>query len=154
MNCLFSKGDLVWYRRPPNSGTKLDSRWLGSAAVVEREGERSYVIEVKPQYFFKAPRSMLKPYVQDVVIGRPTEMFYHKRTEFDPEAMPDEWNVDKILDHKFERGQWKFLTKWEGSDECTWEPVGNFIHRFLSEFVQYCRHKGFLRELVQFLTAA
>ena len=147
-------GDLVWYLRPPNSGGKQDSRWLGPAAIVEREGERSYVVELKPQYYMKAPRSMLKLYKQDTVIGKPMEMYYHRRTEPVEEAMPDEWLVDKILEHKVERGQFKFLTQWQGSDEHTWEPVGNFIHRYSSDFVRYCRKKGILMELVQFLTAS
>ena len=54
-------GDLVWYRRLAGSGYKLDSRWLGPAAIIEREGERSYVVEVKLGYFIKAPRVMPKP---------------------------------------------------------------------------------------------
>ena len=60
---------------------------------------------------------MLKPYVQDTVTGRPFKMFYHQRTEMDPEAMPDEWIVKQVLAHKFENGKWKFLTKWEGLPE-------------------------------------
>ena len=59
---VFQKEDLVWYKRPPNTGEKLDSRWLGPAAVIEREGDRSYVIELKPQFYIKAPRALLKPY--------------------------------------------------------------------------------------------
>ena len=86
----------MWYKRPPNSGKKVDSRWLGPAAIIEREGERSYVVELKPQYFIKAPRSLLKPYYQDKVVGKQTEMFYHRRTEPDEEAMPDEWIVENI----------------------------------------------------------
>ena len=88
------------------------------------------------------------------MVGKPTEMFYHRRTEPDEALLPDEWIVDKILDHKFDKGQYKFLTQWEGSDEHTWEPVGNFIHRYSSDFVKYCRKEGILTELVQFLTAA
>ena len=47
----FLVGDLVWYQRPPDSGDKLASRWIGPAKVVAREGENSYKIEVKPGYF-------------------------------------------------------------------------------------------------------
>ena len=88
------------------------------------------------------------------MVGKPTELFFHKRTEPDDEAMPDEWIVEKILDHKDDREKMKFLTKWEGLDETTWEPVGNFIHRFSMDFVKYCRRHGIVGELVQFLTAA
>ena len=61
-------------------------------------------------------------------------MFYHKRTEADDEAMPDEWIVEKILDHKEDRGKVKFLTKWEGSDETTWEPVRELHPSVLNGF--------------------
>ena len=36
----FAVGDVVWYRRPPNSGDKLDSRWIGPGKVIAREGEK------------------------------------------------------------------------------------------------------------------
>jgi hypothetical protein len=146
-------GDLVWYLRPADSGEKVDSRWIGPAAVVECEGERSYVIELKPQFFMKARRSMLKPYVQDSVVGRPTELFVHRRTEPVVDAELGEWNVEEILEHKFVKGQYRFLTKWENSDECTWEPLPNFIPQFSREFVNYCKRHGILQELVRFLTA-
>ena len=121
--------------------------------MVEREREESYLIELKPQYFVKAPRCMLKLYKQDTVVGRPTELFVHRRTEPVVDAEPGEWNVDSILEHKMEHGQYKFLTKWEHSDECTWEPVPNFIPQFSREFVVYCKRHGILSELVRFLTA-
>ena len=44
------------------SGHKLDSRWLGSAVVTGREGEHSYVIQVKPEVSMKAHRNFLKPH--------------------------------------------------------------------------------------------
>ena len=69
----FQKGDLVWYKRPPNTGEKLDSRFAWSRAVIEREGERYYVIELKPQFFIKAPRSLLKPYYEDQAVEKTTE---------------------------------------------------------------------------------
>ena len=55
-------GDKVWYRRPENAGDKLDSKWLGPAKVVERIGDLSYVIEVKPGYTMKAHITYLKLY--------------------------------------------------------------------------------------------
>ena len=56
----FVVGDVVWYRRPPKSGDKLDSRWIGPGTVVAREGESSYEIEIKPGVTMKAPRTFLK----------------------------------------------------------------------------------------------
>jgi hypothetical protein len=69
---------------------------------------------------------------------------FYKRTEKEEEAMPDEWEVEKILRHRLgKNGKWEFLTKWVGYEEGeeTWEPMGNFIHRFSGEFVKYCRGK-------------
>eukprot|EP00667_Euglena_gracilis_P000113 EG_transcript_113 len=159
-------GTTVWYRRPEGSGEKLDSRWVGPGVVKGREGERSYVIEMKPGVETKAHRSFLKEYREPQVEGKGVPLFYYKRTEKEEEALPDEWEVEKILRHrKGKDGKWEFLTKWEvekilrhrkGKDgkwefltkwvgyedgEETWEPAGNFIHRFSGEFVKYCREK-------------
>ena len=38
----------VWYRRPENTGDKLDGRWTGPCVVRGKEGEDSYLIEVEP----------------------------------------------------------------------------------------------------------
>ena len=59
---ILQVGDLVWYKRPENSGEKIDSRWIGPGIVKAREGERSYLIEVKPGVDMTAHRSFLKPY--------------------------------------------------------------------------------------------
>jgi hypothetical protein len=53
----FKVGDLIYYRRPEKSGSKLDSRWIGPAVVRAREGESSYVIEIKEGVEMKAHRS-------------------------------------------------------------------------------------------------
>ena len=34
---IFKPGDLIWYYRPPPTGDKLDSKWLGPGVVVRRE---------------------------------------------------------------------------------------------------------------------
>lgn len=103
----------------------------------------------------KAHRSFLKPYDEDKVMGRPTPLFFHKRTVPDTEAQPDEWNVEKILKHKVDpQGQLKFLTKWEGCEPGTetWEPIGNFIHRYSSDFVRYCKQNHLVVDLTKHLS--
>ena len=57
---VLPKGTKVWYKRPENSGEKLDTRWIGPGIVKDREGDRSYVIEIKPGSEMKAHRSFLK----------------------------------------------------------------------------------------------
>ena len=41
-------GVKVWYRRPEGTGTKNDTRWVGPAEVLSREGEDSYTISKGP----------------------------------------------------------------------------------------------------------
>ena len=89
-------GDLVWYLRPQNSSNKLDSRWLGPAAIISKEGEHSYTVELKPNYFIQAPRVALKAFVPDGIVGHPTPLFFHRRTVPDVEATPEEWTVERI----------------------------------------------------------
>jgi hypothetical protein len=138
-------GTKVWYRRPENSGEKLDSRWIGPGVVTAREGDRSYVVEVKPGLEMKAHRSFLKEYYEPVVHGRGIPLYYFRRTEKEDEGLPDEWEVEKIVRHRRGRdGKWEFLTKWVGyaEGEETWEPIGHFIHRYSEDFVEYCKDKG------------
>ena len=71
----FIPGDKVWYRRPENTGSPVDSRWLGPAVIKSREGQSSYTVEVKPEFVIKAHRSFLKPFVTDVYNGRPVPLF-------------------------------------------------------------------------------
>ena len=134
--------DKVWYLRPPDSGDKLDSRWIGPGLVTAREGEHSYAVEIKPGFVIKAHRSALKPYVPDEFSGAPIQLFFHKRTPENLEGAPDEWIVEKILGHFEKDGKLFFNVKWEGWEDPTPEPVGNFIHRYSAPWVRYCREHG------------
>ena len=141
----FQVGDVVYYRRPEGSGTKLDTRWLGPAKIVAREGSQSYLIQIREGVTIKAHQSFLKPCLSKYFLGKPIPLYYHQRTVIDPEAQVDEWIVDRILKHRVDRaGNVEFLTTWKGYDEsaATWEPVRNFIHRYNSDFLQYCQNKN------------
>ena len=137
-------GTWVWYKRPEGSGEKMDSRWIGPGIVKIREGERSYLVEIKPGVQIKAHRSFLKEYREPPVFGKGVPLYFFKRTEKEEEATPDEWEVEKILSHRRKGDTWEFLTKWTGYEEGeeTWEPIGNFIHRFSHELVRYCTNKN------------
>ena len=141
----------VWYKRPENAAEKLDSRWIGPGIVKAREGERSYLVESKPNVEVKAHRSFLKEYKEPKFTDQGVPLFFFKRTEKEEEAMPDEWEVEKILAHRRKGESWEFLTKWVGYEdgEETWEPVGNFIHRFSEELVRYCAKKNLSVDLMQ-----
>ena len=122
----------------------MDSRWIGPGVVKAREGERSYLIEIKPGYQMKAHRSFLKSYCEPHIYGKSVPLYFYKRTEREEEALPDEWEVKKIVGHRKNGNEWEFLTEWVGYDEGerTWEPAKNFIHRISEEFVRYCGAKN------------
>ena len=144
----------VWYRRPLGSADKLASRWLGPCIVVGKEGEYSYLIENKEDNVIKAHRIFLKPDLEDKVYGKPLEHFFHKRVVQDTEGFPDEWIVERILGHRKVSGKWQFLTKWEGFHEkdAQWEPVGSFIHRYSAELVRYCKERGLINNVIDYLS--
>ena len=50
----------MWYIRPPDSGNKLDTRWIGPGVVVAKEVESSYQIEIKPGHTMGAHGGALK----------------------------------------------------------------------------------------------
>lgn len=136
------------------SGGPVDSRWVGPCIVVARIGERSYTIKVKPGKEIAAPRSFLKPYVEDKYNKDPVPLYFHRRTVIDDEAQDDEAIVDKILDHKVdENGDEWYLTQWKGGtpEEAEWLPPNKFFHRYNSDFVDYCMSKGISPKVVPYL---
>jgi len=74
----------------------LYTRWIGPGIVKDREGDRSYVIEIKPGSEMKAHRSFLKKYEEPKVFGKGIPLYYHRRTEKEEEALPDEWEVENF----------------------------------------------------------
>ena len=150
----FVPGEKVWYRRPENSGGPVDSRWLGPAVVISREGEYSYQIEVKPNRYMSAHRTFLKPHFDDEFSGTPLPLFYHRRTVLDDQMQPDEYIVEKILRHRTKPdGTHEFLTHWRGYpvEESTWEPPNHFFHRYSSDFVAYCRRHNMYQDVLRYL---
>ena len=61
----FSEGDVVWVLRAATpSVNKLESWWLGPAKVIQRVGEGSYKVLLKPGVIYDVHRDWLKPYTQ------------------------------------------------------------------------------------------
>ena len=142
----YQVGDWVWMLRPKGSHvSKLDTWWVGPAEVIQRVGDMSYQIRVKPGVIQDVHMDQLKPYTGDRVEGEAIELFHHMTGYIPMETGEEEWNVEKILKHrKGKGGSWEFLTKWEGAapGEETWEPAQNFILRYCGEFIAYLRkHK-------------
>ena len=149
----FQRWDKVWYLRPPDAGNKLDSKWLGPCLVMEREGENSYIIQVKEGQNIKAHRMHLKGYVEDEENQHQVDLFHHQRTVPLPDSQPDMWFTEAVLNHRVnQRGQLELLTKWQGYDEANWEPVGSFFHSYSADLVDYCQRKGVNLNLSQCLS--
>ncbi len=149
---IFNPGDLVWYHRPPRTGDKLDSRWLGPAKTLLRKSLRGYVIQLKEGKELDAPLVFLKKYVVDQYSGIKAKLFFHTRTPISAPLREDEHIVEKILRHQtMPNGELRFLTKWVGSVDTTWEPVTQFVPVFNTELVDYCKRKGLCVDLSQHL---
>ena len=86
--------------KTPESGNKLDTRWIRPGVVVAKEGESSYQIEIKPGHTIGAHGGALKFYTPDKHTESFIKMFYHRRTPTDPEGAPDEFILEKILGHE------------------------------------------------------
>jgi len=140
----YKVGEKVWLLRPRHVGTdKLQSWWIGPCPVTARRGAESYVVEDKPGHERAVHSSQLKPFLEDEFADNPTTLHHFRQTEEDLTDEVYEWEVDKICGHKTdESGQLWFLTKWVGFEAPTWEPLGNFVHRYSVDWAEYCKeHK-------------
>ena len=81
-------GTQVWYRRPPNSGGKLDTRWLGPARITKRTGEHTYEIRVSEGYTMDAHETFLKPHFLDSAWGEAMPKYFHQRTTINRKTVP------------------------------------------------------------------
>ena len=89
-----------------------------------------------------AHRGALKAYTPDVFSESPIQLFYHRRTPGDPEGAPDEFILEKVLGHEEIGGKMFFKVKWQGWEDPTLEPAGNFFHRFSGPLIQYGNEHG------------
>ena len=122
--------------------------------IVSRVGKHSYIIRVTPEKEMGAHQSFLKPYNEDTCNKDPMPLFFHRRTIVDAKALPDEYEVEEILDHRITRGgKEEYLTWWKGwpKENASWEPPNHFFHRYSSDFVKYCKRKGLHQGLMKFL---
>ena len=95
-------GTLVWYRRPPATGGKLDGRWLGPCEVLAREGEHSYVLRTDQNKRVKAHRTHVKEY-WDYTQAIPKPRFWHKRTVPLGQEELSGFSVHKRLGHQVDK---------------------------------------------------
>ena len=154
----YHPNDIVWVLRTKASLTdKLDSKWIGPARVLERLGEDSYNVLLKPNMTFEVHAAHLKPFVTDQPPSTILEedLYHFLPTHKVLDTTPGEWNVEAIIRHrKGKDGKPEFLTRWEGHEphEDSWEPVATFFPRYCFEIVQYCRSKGVKVDLASLLS--
>ena len=107
---------------------------------------------MKPGHIISVNRSHLKPHFDDEFASEKLAMFHFKPTKDDFESGLDEWEVDKILKHRFNRnGKLEFLVKWKGYTDFTWEPLMNFIHRYSKDWRDYVASKNLKFDLVDYM---
>ena len=138
-------GAKVWYHPERQPGTdKLEVRWKGPGRVLERVGEHSYVVELKPGGRQHAHRSQLRPHVEDEFTSKPVPMYYFAEKAPVLDTRSDEWLVDHIVQDKIgANGERVFLTRWQGygPESDTWEPLSHFFPQYNTELVKYCKRK-------------
>ena len=135
-------GAKVWYGRPEGTGTKNDTRWIGPAEVLSREGEDSYTISMGPNSDITAHRTYLKEHWEDTCNDRPVPMFWHKRTVKFPMERSTRPRIKRILGHVVdENGNVYFTVHKEGEDVLSAEelPVKDFVCPETQQLVKYCR---------------
>ena len=67
----------VWLLRSPNTGTKLETWWVGPMQVVRRVGDQSYQVEIRPGVMHDVHQDQMKPFVEDRVGGPKVELYHH-----------------------------------------------------------------------------
>ena len=137
----FRVGDKVWYRPERQPGTdKLAPEWRGPAIIKERQGLRSYVVELTPGSLQPAHRSQLHPHVADRFAAEAYSLQYFHGKAPDIVLAPDEYLLEQILDSRIKNGKQEVLVKWVGYEtEPTWEPLSSF---FSPELHAFCAERG------------
>ena len=69
----------------------------------------------------------------------------------DPEAQPDDWEVETVVNHEW-RGHIPFFQfKWKGFPDLYWEPANHFFHSYGTPVIGYCASKGISLDVIPFL---
>jgi hypothetical protein len=112
---------------------KLEPRWEGPCAALRVSSHAVTMrIPVHMKIFNTLHVSMVRPYHDNSVPGqsetnddvRANRSWEVVRTDEGVEM--EEWHFENVMDFgKANNGRWKYLGKWEGYDELTWQPVGD-----------------------------
>ena len=109
---------------------KLEPRWYGPFTVVSYDPHtQNYTVDFGSKRYQHKTNvfhcSVIKPY-------KPNDDDRFPSRRFDQPApikinMQNEWEVDRILDYREQRGNPEFLIRWKGfsRDDDSWEPFEN-----------------------------
>ena len=130
----------------------MDSRWLGPAEVLSRQGESSYEIRTGQNTKITAPASFLKKYWPDTQNEECKPMFYHKRTVQIPEVETTQLQVRHILEGKMKNGVRQFLTQRIGDHltEAIYLKPQEFLGEAGQKLVEFCKENDLQHELGMF----
>ena len=124
----FEPGDKVWVRNSSQrtDSTKLDPLWTGPCEIIERLGNSGRYKVSLPSGVQDMHMDHFKPYMVSPE-GKAIPCLYFKPRPKMPET--DDYVVQKILDHKVEKGihLWKVRWKGYGPEEDSWEPASSFV---------------------------
>ena len=141
-NPTFEPGDKVWVRNSKNrmDSNKLDPLWIGPCEIIARVGTFGRYRVVLPDRVEDMHMDDFKPYLVTPE-GKSIPCLYFRPRAPLPES--DDFVVDKILDHKVEKGLhlWKVRWKGYGPDEDTWEPASSFLGNIQQDWRKYNHEK-------------
>jgi transposase InsO family protein len=124
----YEAGDKVWVRNSAKrtDSNKLDPLWTGPCEILERLGNSGRYKVSLPSGVEDMHMDQFKPYLTPPD-GKAIPCHFFKPRPKLPET--DDLAVQKILDHKIEKGVhlWKVRWKGYGPEEDSWEPASSFI---------------------------
>jgi len=146
-------GSKVWVLRPKGvGGNKISTWWVGPYKLVERVGESSFKVQIRPGIFQDVHLDQIKPYEVDEQLGIGRPLTYRRD---DPDR-PPERKIEKIRARRLnDRGESKFLTHWEGTpdSEDTWEPALTFLSACDPTWMDFCWDNNVGVELIEAIAA-
>ena len=142
----FRPGDRVYLSKKRGRGhlSKQEALYSGPYPVRKKLGNATYVLGGTPSAVPALQNiQRLRPYSPSpqMFVGRPQEV-----AEDHVDGDQDEWEVEKIIDHRGNGLYRRYLIKWKDSNENTWLPLKN-LAKCQDVLRDYLRLKGLNEEL-------